>query len=147
IDVDAWTGANEVYFDPHDPDVMYASTYQRHRKVWTLIDGGPGSGIWKSTDKGETWKRLTGGLPKEDMGRIGLAVRATETNVVVAVVEAANGAGGTYRSSDAGASWEKAGGYGSTSPQYYNELFPDPKQPGRIYAIDTYLQVTDDGGK
>jgi photosystem II stability/assembly factor-like uncharacterized protein len=147
LDVDVWTGANEVYFDPRDPDVMYATTYQRHRKVWTLIDGGPGSGIWKSTDRGETWKRLNGGLPKDDMGRIGLAVPATEPNVILAVIEAANASGGTYRSSDAGASWEKTNSWGSTSPQYYNELFPDPRQPGRAYAIDTYLQVTEDGGR
>jgi photosystem II stability/assembly factor-like uncharacterized protein len=147
LKVDDWTGASEVHFDPHDPSVVYATTYQRHRKVWTLIDGGPGSGIWKSTDGGETFTKLSAGLPKEDMGRIGLALPLAEPHVVYAVVEAANGAGGFFRSADDGLNWEKMSGYGSTSPQYYNELFADPKTPGRVYAIDTYLQVTDDGGR
>jgi photosystem II stability/assembly factor-like uncharacterized protein len=147
LHVDEWTGASEVRFDPRDPDVLYASTYQRHRKVWTLIDGGPGSGIWKSTDAGETWTRLSAGLPKDDLGRIGLALSPVEPNVVYAIVEAAGGNSGIYRSADAGANWEKMNGYVSGSPQYYNELFADPKQAGRIYSVDTYLQVSDDYGK
>ena len=69
LKVDEWTGANEVHLDPNDPNTLYASTYQRHRKVWTLVDGGPGSGIYKSTDGGETWTKLTRGLPGGDMGR------------------------------------------------------------------------------
>ncbi len=147
LKVDEWTGASEVVFDPRDPSIVYATTYQRHRKVWTLIDGGPGSGIWKSTDGGETFTKLSTGLPREDMGRIGLAVSPAEPHVVYAVIEAANGAGGFFRSADDGANWEKASDWGSSSPQYYNELFADPKTPGRVYAIDTYLMVTDDGGK
>lgn len=147
LNVDEWTGANEVWFDPHRPDVMYASTYQRHRKVWTLLNGGPGSGIWKSTDKGETWTRLKNGLPDEDMGRIGLAVSRTEPGVVYAVIEAANGESGFFRSKDSGANWEKMSNTVSGSPQYYNEIFADPVQPGRVYLIDTYSQVTEDGGR
>jgi photosystem II stability/assembly factor-like uncharacterized protein len=147
LEVDEWTGANEVWFDPQNTDVMYASTYQRHRRVWTLINGGPGSGIWKSTDKGETWSRLKNGLPDEEMGRIGLAVSPAEPGVVYAIVEAAAGAGGFFRSTDSGANWEKMSSQMSTSPQYYNELFADPAQPGRVYLIDTYLQVTEDGGR
>ena len=145
--VDQWTGANEVRLDPQNPDVMYATTYQRHRKEWTLIDGGPGSGIWKSVDGGETWKKLSNGLPTEDMGRIGITTSPVEPDVVYAIVEAANGAGGVYRSGDAGGNWEKQNDYVTTSPQYYQELFADPKQPGRVYSIDTFLQVTDDAGK
>src|SRR5689334_6268620 len=111
LKVDDWTGANEVHIDPRNPDVLYASTYQRHRKVWTLIDGGPGSGIWKSTDGGETWTKLTKGLPAGDMGRIGLVVPATESNVIVATVEAGADDRGTYRSDDGGQKWEKLNGY------------------------------------
>ncbi|MCC6651597.1 MAG: glycosyl hydrolase [Candidatus Eisenbacteria bacterium] len=145
--VDEWTGGNEVHFDPHDPTIVYASTYQRHRKEWTLIDGGPGTGIWKSTDGGDTWKRLAGGLPSEDMGKIGLTVPRTENGVVVAVVEAALGKSGTYRTADAGASWEKVSDYCAGSPQYYNELFADPNVPGRVYSMDTFLQISEDGGR
>lgn len=147
LKVDDWTGAGEVHQDPHHPDVLYATTYQRHRKVWTLVDGGPGSGIWKSTDSGETWKKLSNGLPTEDMGRIGIVLPPLETGAIVANIEAANGAGGTYRSDDGGANWNKLNGQTSSSPQYYQELFSDPKIPGRLYMIDTFLQTSDDGGR
>ena len=147
LHVDDWTGANEVHLDPHDPSVLYASTYQRHRRVWTLINGGPGSGIWKSTDGGETWKKLTNGLPAGDMGRIGLVVPPTENDVIVATVEASADDRGTYRSEDGGANWTKLNGYISSSPQYYQELFADPTVKGRLYMIDTFLQTSDDGGR
>jgi len=147
LHVDEWTGANEVHLDPHDPRVLYASTYQRHRRVWTLIDGGPGSGIWKSVDGGETWKKLTNGLPSGEMGRIGLVVPRTEPNVVVATIEAARDERGTYRSEDGGANWEKLNDYLSSSPQYYQELMADPSLPGRLYLMDTFLQTSDDGGR
>ena len=147
LKVDDWTGANEVQFDPHDPRIVYATTYQRHRKVWTLVDGGPGSAFWRSTDGGETFTKVSAGLPHEDMGRIGLATSPVEPHVVYAIVEAANGAGGFFRSGDDGLSFEKMSDFGTTSPQYYNELFADPAVPGRVYAIDTFLHVSDDGGK
>ncbi len=142
-----YTGVNEVHLDPRDPDVLYASAYQRHRQVWTLIDGGPESGIHKSTDGGATWKKLESGLPKEEMGRIGLAISPADPDTVYAIVEAANKAGGFFRSTDAGANWEKMGDYMTSSPQYYNEIVADPKTVDRIYAMDTYMMVTEDGGK
>jgi photosystem II stability/assembly factor-like uncharacterized protein len=147
LNVDEWTGANEVHLDPHDPNVLYASTYQRHRKVWTLVDGGPGSAIYKSTDGGDTWKKLTKGLPSGDMGRIGLVVPAPERDVIVATIEAGPDQRGTYRSGDGGVNWEKLNGNLSSSPQYYQELFADPSVKGRLYMIDTFLQTSDDGGK
>jgi photosystem II stability/assembly factor-like uncharacterized protein len=147
LHVDEWTGANEVHLDPHDPGVLYASTYQRHRRVWTLIDGGPGSGIWKSVDGGETWKKLTNGLPSGEMGRIGLVVPRTARDVIVATVEASRDERGTYRSEDGGANWEKLNDYLSSSPQYYQELMADPNVPGRLYLMDTFLQTSDDGGR
>jgi photosystem II stability/assembly factor-like uncharacterized protein len=102
-----------------------------------MIDGGPESAIYKSTDKGETWKKLENGLPKEEMGRIGLAVTPADPDVVYAVIESVNKAGGFYRSKDQGGSWEKMGDYFSGSAMYYNEIFADPKDAGRVYAMDT----------
>jgi photosystem II stability/assembly factor-like uncharacterized protein len=141
------TGVNEVHLDPRNPDVLYASAYQRRRHVWTLINGGPESGIHKSTDGGLTWKKLESGLPKEDKGRIGLAISPAAPDTVYAIVEAANKTGGFFRSQDAGGSWEKMSDYMSGSPQYYNELVADPLLPGRVYSLDTWLMVTEDGGK
>ncbi|MGE5500086.1 MAG: WD40/YVTN/BNR-like repeat-containing protein [Syntrophothermus sp.] len=141
------TGANEVIFDPRNPDVLYASSYQRRRHVYTIIDGGPESAIYKSTDAGSTWEKLTTGLPNTDMGKIGLAVSPAEPDYIYAVIEAMQGKGGFFRSTDRGATWEKRSGYFSGSAQYYNEIFCDPKDPDRVYAMDTYNLVTDDGGK
>jgi len=142
-----YTGVSEVVFDPRRPDVLYAAAYQRHRQVWTLIDGGPESAIYKSTDAGATWKKLENGLPKEEMGRIGLAVSPADPDVVYAIIEAANKAGGFFRSTDSGGNWEKMSDYMSTSPQYYNEIIADPVNVGRVYSMDTFAQVTEDGGK
>lgn len=147
LHVDDWTGANEVRFDPRNPDVLFATTYQRHRKVWALIDGGPGSGIWKSTDRGETWTRMKNGLPKGDMGRIGIVLPPLEPGAIVATVEAAPDEKGTYRSDDGGVNWTKLNDVTAGSPQYYQELFADPNVPGRLYQIDVFLQTSDDGGR
>jgi photosystem II stability/assembly factor-like uncharacterized protein len=141
------TGVVDVAIDPRDPDVLYAAAYQRRRHVWTLIDGGPESALYKSTDAGATWTKLETGLPKEDMGRIGLAVSPADPDVVYAVVEAANKAGGFFRSTDRGASWEKMSAYVSGGPMYYNELVADPAHVDRVYSMDVYMQVTEDGGR
>jgi photosystem II stability/assembly factor-like uncharacterized protein len=141
------TGINEIHMDPRNPDVLYASSYQRRRHVWTLIDGGPESAIYKSTDAGATWRKLTEGLPKVDMGKIGLAISPACPDTIYAIIEAQRDKGGTFRSTDRGESWEKMSDYVSGSPQYYNELIPDPKDKDRIYSMDTLLQVSYDGGK
>lgn len=141
------TGINEVHIDPRDPDVLYASAYQRRRHVWTLIDGGPESGLYKSTDAGQTWRKLTKGLPEADLGRIGLAVSPVDPDVVYAIVEAADDQSGFFRSADRGETWEKRSDFTTYSPQYYNELFCDPRDVERVYAVDTFLNVTEDGGK
>jgi photosystem II stability/assembly factor-like uncharacterized protein len=147
LKVSEHTGASDLVMAPDDPDTLYASAYQRRRHVFTLIDGGPESAIYKTTDAGRTWKKLASGLPKEDLGRIGLAVPPTAPHVVYAVVEAANKAGGFFRSTDRGATWEKRSDYVPDGPQYYNQIFADPKDPERVYSMDVFLQVTDDGGK
>jgi photosystem II stability/assembly factor-like uncharacterized protein len=141
------TGVNDVAIDPRNADVVYATAYQRRRHVWTLIDGGPESAIYRSTDAGTTWTKVESGLPKEDIGRIGLAVSPANPDVVYAIVEAANKAGGFFRSTDRGASFEKMSGYVAGSPQYYNELVADPTQVDRVYSMDVYMQVTEDGGR
>ncbi|HYO15475.1 MAG TPA: glycosyl hydrolase [Thermoanaerobaculia bacterium] len=141
------TGVTDVVMDPRDPDVLYAAAYQRRRHVWTLINGGPEAGIHKSTDGGATWKKLAAGLPREQMGRIGLAIAPSQPDTVYAIIEASGDAGGFFRSSDAGANWEKRSGYVSGSPQYYQEIFVDPEDPDRVYSMDVLLMVSDDGGR
>ncbi len=123
------TGVNEVHMDPRDPDVLYASSYQRRRHVYTLVDGGPESAIYKSTDAGANWRKLTEGLPKVDMGKIGMAVSPANPDYIYAIIEAQRDKGGTFRSTDRGESWSKMSDYVSGSPQYYNELIADPKDP------------------
>ncbi len=147
LEIDENTGVNEVLFDPRNPDVLYASAYQRRRHVWTLIDGGPGSTIYKSEDAGQSWRKIESGLPSGKMGRIGMAVSPANPDVLYAIVEAETDKGGFFRSTDRGESWEKRSSYVSGSPQYYNELFCDPYNVERIYSMDTFLQVSEDGGK
>ncbi len=140
------TGVTDVAFDPRNPDVIYAASYQRRRHVWTLIDGGPESGIYKSTDAGKTWKKINRGLPQGDKGRIGIAVSPQQPNVLYATVEAAQGESGFFRSEDAGETWTRRSNQIAGSPQYYQELFVDPNHFDRVYAVDTMLSVTEDGG-
>ena len=140
------TGINEVFLDPRNPDVMYASAYQRRRRVWTLINGGPESGLLKSEDGGETWRRIESGLPGSDKGRIGLAISPVNPDVLFAIVEAQSG-GGVYRSTNGGETWQMRSSYMSSSPQYYNEIFADPVDIDRIYTLDTVIHTSDDGGQ
>jgi len=104
------TGVNEVVLDPDDPDVVYATTYQRRRRVGQLVGGGPESGIYKSSDGGENWRELTQGLPDTDMGRIALAVDTRESpHTLFALIPAQHGLSGLYASTDQGESWERIG--------------------------------------
>lgn len=141
------TGVNEVWLDPRNPDVVYATSYQRRRHVWTLINGGPESTIYKSEDGGQSFRKIEKGLPKEDKGRIGLCISPANPDVLYAIVEAALGKSGVYRSTNRGESWEKRSDYHTTSGQYYNELTCDPQDVDRIYAMDTWLHISTDGGK
>ncbi|MEJ2400536.1 MAG: hypothetical protein P8Y52_03990 [Xanthomonadales bacterium] len=144
-----YTGVNEVHLDPRDPDVIYAVRHQRFRNVAALINGGPESGIFKSTDGGATWVELTNGLPEEDMGKIGLAISPVDPDVVYATIELGARTGGFWRSTDAGGSWEKRNEYlsGGTGPHYYQELFASPHHLDRVYQMDAMLHITHDGGK
>ena len=141
------TGITDVVMDPRDPDTLIAAAYQRRRHVWTLIDGGPEATIYKSTDGGESWRKVDEGLPEGDRGRIGLGISPVDPDVLYAWIEATRGKGGFFRSSDRGESWQKRSSYVSSSPQYYQEMVVDPKRLDRVYAMDTLLRVTEDGGK
>lgn len=148
LTVDEHTGVNEFVVDPRDADNIVASTYQRRRHVWVLINGGPGSAIHKTTDGGKTWTKVESGLPSKDhMGRIGLAGAPSEPDMIYAIIEASDEEKGVYRSTDFGATWEKRSDYMTTSPQYYNELIVDPRDPDRVYSMNTFTNVTEDGGK
>ncbi len=136
LEISENTGVTDLLMDPRDPDVLIAASYQRRRHVWTLIDGGPESALYKSTDGGESWDELTEGLPSGDVGRIGLAQAPARPDVVYAIIEASNDAGGLYRSVDAGVNWEKRSDYVSGSPQYYQELVVDPHDSDSVYSLD-----------
>ena len=146
LEIDEDTGVNEVYFDPRDPAVMYASSWQRRRHQWTMINGGPGSGIHKSTDGGETWRAINNGLPGGDKGRIGMAISPLNPDVLYAIVEASGDEGGTFRSENRGESWSRTSRYQSGAAMYYHELYADPHRFDRIYSLDTFLRMSDDGG-
>ena len=144
--VSAYTGCNNLIMDPRDPKVLYAAFHQRQRKVFTYIGGGPESALFKSTDGGANWKKLEGGLPSGDLGRIGIDLSPVNPDYVYAVIDANDKKGGIYRSLDRGASWSKMSDT-YTSGNYYQELTCDPKNPNRIFITDTYYKVSDDGGK
>ena len=107
LDIDENTGINEFVIDSANPDVIVASSYQRRRHVWTLINGGPGSGIHKTTDGGNSWQKVAAGLPSGDLGRIGLAGAPSAPQMIYAIIEADSEDKGVYRSTDFGESWEK----------------------------------------
>ena len=147
LTIDADTGINEFVVDPRDGDTIVASSYQRRRHVWVLINGGPGSGIHKTTDGGKSWSKLDKGLPTDNMGRIGLAGAPSDPAMIYAIIEANKDERGVYRSTDFGNNWSKQSDHMTTSPQYYNELVVDPKDANRVYSLDTMTNMSEDGGK
>ena len=146
LDGGEWSGVTDVVLDPRNPDILVASTWQRFRRQWGYIAGGPQSGVWRSTDAGATWKKSQTGFPTEELGRVGLAVSPADPDVVYAIAEAANQRGGFFRSRDAGVSWERMGSY-QAGGLYYNEIFPDPVNVDRVYSVDVQTMVTDDAGR
>ncbi len=147
LHIDKFTGVNEFVIDPDNLDHIVASSYQRRRHVWTLINGGPGSGIHKTTDGGETWTEITAGLPSDHMGRIGLANAPSAPKTIYAIIEANAKEKGVYRSTDFGQNWHKQSSYMTNSPQYYNELVVDPHNPDRLYSLNTFTNISEDAGK
>lgn len=146
LEISENTGVSDLVMDPRDPNVMYASAWQRRRHVWTYISGGPESALYKTTDGGKTWDKLKAGLPSVDLGRIGLAISPVNPDYVYAIVEAAQGKGGFFRSTNRGGSFEKRSGY-ATSGNYYQEIICDPQDVDKVYSMATWSRVTHDGGK
>ncbi len=139
-----WAGVNDVLIDPRNPDILLASTWQRHRHVWGYLAGGPESALHRSTDGGKTWRKVSG-VP-EGEGRIGLARSPSHPEIVYAIAEAAGGRGGTFRSDDNGVSWSRQGNY-STIGLYYQEIFVDPKDPDVVISMDVRTMVSRDAGR
>ncbi len=140
------TGINSMVMDPRNPDVLIVSSEQRRRRVFTKIGGGPETAIYKTEDGGKTWRKLKKGLPNVDMGGIGLAISPVNPDYVYAIIEAADGEGGFFRSTDRGESWVKMSSH-HASGQYYNEIFCDPKDVNKVYSVETVSHYTEDGGK
>ena len=147
LEISENTGIADVHMDPRDPDVLYAVAFQRRRHVGVLVAGGPESGVWKSTDGGESWREITRGLPSGDLGRIALAVSPIDPDVVYALAAATEDRSGFYRSPDKGETWVRMSDYIVVDPQYYGELYPDPHRMDRVYAVDVIIHVTEDGGR
>ncbi len=140
------TGVNSIFIHPKDPDVLFATSEQRRRHANIRIGGGPESAIHKSTDGGKTWRKLTSGIPSVDKGGIGLAISPVNSDVMYAIIEAAQGKGGFFRSTDRGESWKKMSSY-NTSGQYYAEITCDPKNVDKVFSTETRSKYTLDGGK
>jgi photosystem II stability/assembly factor-like uncharacterized protein len=148
--VDGDTGAICLVNDPNHADVMYAAMWQAERKPWGLTSGGPGSGIYKTTDGGEHWTNITRnhGLPTGVIGRIGLGVAASKPDTVYAIIQARDG--GVFRSDDAGATWTQVNDEMKLRQRafYYMTIYVDPKDPNTVYAPEVdALWVSHDGGK
>ncbi|HCC70030.1 MAG TPA: glycosyl hydrolase [Bacteroidales bacterium] len=145
--VGEYTGISDMEMDPRNPDILYASAHQRERRVYSKINGGPESAIYKSVDAGKTWNKLKKGLPNGDVGRIGLAVSPANPDIIYAMIELPGNKGGFYRSDDMGESWVKMSNEIAGSPQYYVEIYTDPVDPDRIISMDVRNMVSNDGGK
>ncbi|PIE02263.1 MAG: glycosyl hydrolase [Acidobacteria bacterium] len=141
------TGFFQIHMDPRNPDILYGSANQRMRKHYTNIWGGPESGIYRTTDGGANWEKLTNGLPEGDMGRIGMAISPANPDIVYAIIHASPKSKGFYKSTDRGMSWTKQSDYISSYPFYFQQIVADPINPDRVYSMDVFMQVTEDGGK
>lgn len=142
-----YTGITDMEMDPRNPDILYAAAHQRERRVYSKINGGPNSAIYKSVDAGETWYKLTKGLPSGDVGRIGLALSPPNPDIIYAMIELPGSEGGFWRSVDMGESWTRMSDEIARSPQYYVEIYADPLDPDRIISMDVRNRVSNDGGK
>jgi photosystem II stability/assembly factor-like uncharacterized protein len=146
IKVGEYTGVADVILDPRNPDILLAATHQRERTYYTLIHGGPESALWRSTDAGKTWTKVTTGMPTGELGRIGLAYAPSNPSMIYAQIEAGEGRGGLYRSTDNGVTWEKRNSSDSQG-QYYAHLVVDPVNPERVYIMNVNISVSNDGGR
>jgi photosystem II stability/assembly factor-like uncharacterized protein len=144
-----WVGATDMLIDPNNPDVLYAATWQRHRTVAGYLGGGPGSGLHKSTDGGETWRALKNGIPKSNLGKTGLAMSPFNSDVIYAALELDRTKGGVYMTTNGGESWAKQSDAvaGGTGPHYYQELIASPHHEGTLYFMNNSALISTDHGK
>lgn len=156
LSIDDKTGCCDVVIDPQNPDVIYAALYMRRRTAYSFVSGGPEGGIYKSTDGGSTWKKLSGGLPGQT-GRIGIDILASDPNQLIAVVESTETGGNSIRddrmrgggiffSADGGETWERRS---VRSPRafYFSKVKMDPNNPERVYLLGWTTEISDDGGR
>ncbi|MGD2120089.1 MAG: hypothetical protein PVJ76_00020 [Gemmatimonadota bacterium] len=157
---DGKTGASDLKMDPRDPDVLYAAFWERLRFPHKFLSGGPHGGIFKSTDGGESWTKLTNGLPDGETGKIGLAIFHSNPDILTAIVEhgfqpergdeayedMSRLGTGIYRSEDGGASWEYLNRY-NNRPFYYSHIYMDPQNDQRVYVLAGSAQISEDGGR
>lgn len=142
--IDENTGFVDVAMDPESPDTLYAAAYQRRRRGWGFNGGGPGSGLYKTTNGGETWTKLTEGLPTGNTGRIGISIYRSNPNIVYTIIE--HKEGGVFRSEDKGLSWKKMSNT-NPRPMYYSQIRIDPNNDQRIWVLGARMYVSEDGGK
>ncbi len=144
-----WTGVTDIVMDPRNENILYAATWQRHRNVAAYMGGGPGTAIYKSMDGGETWNKLKTGLPKGEMGKIGLAISPINPDVIYAAIELQRRTGGIFRSENQGESWTKMSNTvsGGTGPHYYQELIASPHVFDKLYLMNNSTLYSEDGGK
>lgn len=149
---DGKTGCTDLVRDPKNPKILYAAMYHRRRQPWTFYSGGEQGGIYKSTDNGKSWKKLTDGLPSGPSGRIGLAIYPQNPKILMALVEAERSddlqkaGSGLYRTEDGGKSWQYVNTY-NNRPFYYSQVRINPHDDQRVYLLTTRFMVSDDGGK
>ena len=145
--VDSSSGANDLAIDYTNPRVLYAAFWDHQRLPWYVRSGGKGSGIWKSVDGGDTWKKLTEGLPNSVMGKIGVAVSRANPKLVYAIIESDEG--GLYRSDDGGNSWRLINDERvlRTRSWYYMHIYADPSDENIVYVLNAPMMKSIDGGK
>ncbi|NNK73414.1 MAG: hypothetical protein HKO94_09515 [Flavobacteriaceae bacterium] len=143
------TGTADLVMDPTNPNKLIAAMWEHKRDPWFFKSGGEGSGLHITHDGGETWKKITSedGLPKGELGRIGIAIAPNKPNIIYALIEAKKNA--FYKSTDGGLKWRKVNDNDDIGnrPFYYSEIYVDPDNENRIYSIFTYVNVSEDGGK
>jgi photosystem II stability/assembly factor-like uncharacterized protein len=143
--IDNDTGVVDVAIDPQSPNILYAATYERRRTVWGFDGAGPGSALYKTTDGGATWQKLTNGLPATgDIGRIGISVYRSNPNIVYAVIESKDG--GIFRSEDQGTTWKQMSSH-DLGAAYFSQIIVDPNNDLRVWVLLDELLYSEDGGK
>ena len=143
------SGVADMVMDPNNPNKIIAALWDHKRDPWFFKSGGAGSGLYMTYDGGENWKKLSEkeGLPKGELGRIGLAIAASKTDVIYALIESKKNA--LYKSTDGGSQWKMVNDKEDIGnrPFYYSDIFVDPQNENRVYSVFTYVNVSEDGGK